>query len=94
MGMRRRTFTCRGHEAPNSFLHACYVSTSVQNKGCYVKFSSKETMGSECFLIPYCKTLKLFLHFLLSISISGDSASDFLDMQMLIGSVTNLKRHL
>ena len=44
-------------------------------------------MGSECFLIPYCKTLKLFIRFLLSISISGDSASDFLDMKMLIGSV-------
>ena len=44
-------------------------------------------MGSECFLIPYCKTVKLFIRFLLLISISGDSASDFLDMKMLICSV-------
>ena len=43
---------------------------------------------------PYCKTLKLFIRFLLSISISGDSASDFLEMKMLIGSVTYLKQHL
>ena len=94
MGMSRRTFACRGHEAPNLFLYACYISTSIQNKGWYVKFSSKETMGSECFPIPYCKTLNLFLRFLLSVSISGDSASDFLDMKMLIGSVTYLKQHL
>ena len=39
-------------------------------------------------MFPYCKTLNLFIHFLLSISISGDSASDLLDMKMLIGSVT------
>ena len=44
-------------------------------------------MGSECFFIPYCKTLKLFIRFPLSVSISGDSASDFLDMKMLVGSV-------
>ena len=37
-------------------------------------------------MFPYCKTLKLFIRFLLSISISGDSASDFLDMKMLTGS--------
>ena len=43
---------------------------------------------------PYCKTLKLFIRFLLSIGISGDSASDFLDMKMLIGSVTYFKQHL
>ena len=45
-------------------------------------------------MFPYCKTLNLFIHFLLSISISGDSASDLLDMKMLIGSVTYLKQHL
>ena len=44
-------------------------------------------------MFPYRKTLKLFIHFLLSISISGDSSSDFLDMKMLIGSVTYLKQH-
>ena len=82
------------YEAPNLFLYACYVFTSIQNKGWYVKFSSTETMVSECFLIPYYKTLKLFLRFLLSITISGDTASDFLDMKMLIGSVTYLKQHL
>ena len=52
-----------------------------------VKFSSKETIGSECFPFLIAKPW-LFLRFLLSISISGDSASDFLDMKMLIGSVT------
>ena len=88
--MSRRTFACRGHEAPSLFLYACYVSTSIQNKGRYVKFSRDH--GVRMF--PYCKTLKLFIRFLLSISISGDSASDFLDMKMLIGSVTYLKRHL
>ena len=44
-------------------------------------------------MFPYCKTLKLVICFLLSISISGDSASDFLDMKMLTGSVTYLKQH-
>ena len=44
-------------------------------------------------MFPYCKTLKLLIRFLLSISISGDSASDFLDMKMFIGSVTYLKQH-
>ena len=44
-------------------------------------------------MFPYCKTLKLLIRFLLSISISGDSASDFLDMKMLIGSVTYHKQH-
>ena len=46
-------------------------------------------------MFPYCKTLKILIRFLLSIStcISGDSASDFLDMKMLIGSVTYLKQY-
>ena len=45
-------------------------------------------------MFPYCKTLKLFIRFLLLVSISGDSASDFLDMKMLIGSVAYIKQHL
>ena len=45
-------------------------------------------------MFPYCKTLMLSICFLLSISISGDSASDFLDMKMLIGSIIYLKQHL
>ena len=39
-------------------------------------------------------SLKLFIRFLLSISVSGDSAFDFLDMKTLIGCVTYLKQHL
>ena len=45
-------------------------------------------------IFPYCKTLKLFIRFLLSISISGDSASDFLDMKMVIGSVKNISNNI
>ena len=38
--------------------------------------------------VSLLQTLKLFIRFLLSISISGDSAPDFLDMKMFVGSVT------
>ena len=44
----------QGYAAPNLFLYACYVSTSIQKKGPYVKFSSKEIIGSECFLTAKC----------------------------------------
>ena len=56
-----------------------------------LNFLEKRPWGQNVSLL---QTLKLFIHFLLSISISGDSASDFLDMKMLIGSVTYLKQHL
>ena len=46
------------------------------------------------FPYSFLQNLEVILRFLLSISISGDSASDFLDMKMLIGSVTYLKQHL
>ena len=76
------------------FLDACYVSTSIQSKQVRVmlNFLVKKPWVR---MFPYCKTLKLFIiHFLLSISTCGDSASDFLDMKMLIDSVTYLKQHV
>ena len=54
-----------------------------------LNFLVKRPWGQNVSLF---KTLKLFIRFLLSFSISGDSASYFLDMKMLIGSVTYLKQ--
>ena len=35
------------------------------------------------YIVLYCKTLKLFIHFLVSISISRDKASVFFDIKIL-----------
>ena len=59
-----------------------------------LNFLVKRPWGQNVSLFLIAKSWKLFLRFLLSISISGDSASNFLDMKMLIGSVTYLKQHL
>ena len=54
-------------------------------------FLVKRPWGQNVSLL---QNLKVIIRFLISISISGDSASDFLDMKMLTGSVTYLKQHL
>ena len=44
--------------------------------------------------ISLLQNLEVIYTFSIINSISGDSASDFLDMKMLTGSVTYLKQHL
>ena len=44
-----RAIACRGHEAHNLFLYACYVSTSIQNKSWYVKL--KRPWGQNVSLL-------------------------------------------
>ena len=53
-----------------------------------LSFLVKRPWGQKVSLL---QTLKLIIRFLLSINISGDSESDFLDMKTRIGSVTYLK---
>ena len=88
MWMSRRTFACWRHEELIVFCILAMFRLVFKIRVDMLNFLINLTMGSKCFFIPYCKTLKMFIRFRLSISISGDSASDFLDIKILISSVT------
>ena len=87
MGLSRRTFACWRHEELIMFCILAMFRLVFTIRVVMLNFLINLTIGSNCFFIPYYKTLKIFTRFLLSISISGDSASDFLDIKKLISSV-------